>query len=290
MMYYDTATSKSQFFTEQMLAVIANSVLNFLIIASSFIVAESLTRKAFPEHIQLWKTWSSNVANSKRVLNDTIFAYLIVPIKLAAVLGFYLISEKYFGFWSPASSSFDPNYLASIFPWYTGLAISLQAGFWEEMLFRALPIAAGVLIGQRYNMKFTGLVVAMVLQALVFGAGHANYPAQPSYARVVELFLPSIIVYGMIYLKLGVVFGAITHYLYDVVLFSLPIWYSSGYIIDKFMTIIGGLIPLLVILYFWYKNKGWSEVDKSNLNEGFIPNPPEKKQVEEKIIFEESSG
>ena len=41
MMYYDTATSKSQFFTEQMLAVIANSVLNFLIIASSFIVAES---------------------------------------------------------------------------------------------------------------------------------------------------------------------------------------------------------------------------------------------------------
>ena len=290
MMYYDTATSKSQFFTEQMLAVIANSVLNFLIIASSFIVAESLTRKAFPDHIQLWKTWSSNVANSKRVLNDTIFAYLIVPIKLAAVLGFYLISEKYFGFWSPASSSFDPNYLASIFPWYTGLAISLQAGFWEEMLFRALPIAAGVLIGQRYNMKFTGLVVAMVLQALVFGAGHANYPAQPSYARVVELFLPSIIVYGMIYLKLGVVFGAITHYLYDVVLFSLPIWYSSGYIIDKFMTIIGGLIPLLVILYFWYKNKGWSEVDKSNLNEGFIPTPPEKKQVEKKIIFEESSG
>jgi len=289
MMYYDTATSKSQFFTEQMLAVIANSVLNFLIIASSFIVAESLTRRAFPEHIQLWKTWSSNVANSKRVLNDTIFAYLIVPIKLAAVLGFYLLSEKYFGFWSPASSSFDPNYLASIFPWYTGLAISLQAGFWEEMLFRALPIAAGVLIGQRYNMKFTGLVVAMVLQALVFGAGHANYPAQPSYARVVELFLPSIIVYGMIYLKLGVVFGAITHYLYDVVLFSLPIWYSSGYLFDKFMTILGGSIPLLVILYFWYKNKGWSEIDQSNLNEGYIPNPPEKKPVEEKTVFSSSS-
>ena len=71
------------------------------------------------------------------------------------------------------------------------------------MLFRALPIAAGVLIGQRYNMRFTGLVIAMIIQALIFGAGHANYPAQPSYARVIELFLPSIIVYGMIYLKLG---------------------------------------------------------------------------------------
>jgi len=283
-MAYDTASSKSQFLTEQLLGMVANGILMFFILAASFITAESLTRRAFPKHIQIWKTWTSNVANSKRVLNDTIFAYLIVPIKLALVGAFYILMERNFGFWSPASSSFDPNYLASIFPWYTGLAISLQAGFWEEMLFRAVPIAAGVLIGQRYNMRFTGLMVAMVLQALIFGAGHANYPAQPSYARVVELFLPSIVVYGMIYLRLGVVFGAITHYVYDVVLFSLPIWYSSGYMFDKFMTVIGGLIPLLVILYFRMKHQKWSDVDSSSLNEGFVPTPPKKKTSEEQEV------
>ena len=284
-MAYDTASSKSQFLTEQLLGMVANGILMFFILAASFITAESLTRRAFPKHIQIWKTWSSNVANSKRVLNDTIFAYLIVPIKLALVVAFYILMERNFGFWSPASSSFDPNYLASIFPWYTGLAISLQAGFWEEMLFRAVPIAAGVLIGQRYNMRFTGLMVAMVVQALIFGAGHANYPAQPSYARVVELFLPSIVVYGMIYLRLGVVFGAITHYVFDVVLFSLPIWYSSGYMFDKFMTVVGGLIPLLVILYFRMKHQKWSDVDSSSLNEGFVPTPPEKKTAEEPEVI-----
>ena len=283
-MAYDTASSKSQFLSEQLLGMIANGIFMFFMLAASFITAESLTRRAFPKHIQIWKTWSSNVANSKRVLNDTIFAYLIVPIKLALVGAFYILMERNFGFWSPASSSFDPNYLASIFPWYTGLAISLQAGFWEEMLFRAVPIAAGVIIGQRYNMRFTGLMVAMVIQALIFGAGHANYPAQPSYARVVELFLPSIVVYGMIYLRLGVVFGAITHYVYDVVLFSLPIWYSSGYMFDKFMTVIGGLIPLLVILYFRLKHQKWSAIDSSSLNEGFVPTPPKKKASEEKEV------
>ena len=281
-MAYDTATTKSQFLSEQLLGMIANGIVMFFMLAASFITAESLTRKAFPNHIQLWKTWTSNVANSKRVLNDTIFAYLIVPIKLAIVGAFYILMEKYFGFWSPASASFDPNYLASIFPWYTGLAISLQAGFWEEMLFRAVPIAAGVLIGQRYNMRFTGLMVAMVVQALIFGAGHANYPAQPSYARVVELFLPSIVVYGMLYLRLGVVFGAITHYVYDVVLFSLPIWYSSGYVFDKFMTVIGGLIPFLVILYFRLKHKKWSDIKTSSLNKGFVPTPPEKNDSSQK--------
>ena len=284
-MAYDTASSKSQFLTEQLLGMVANGILMFFILAASFITAESLTRKAFPKHIQIWKTWTSNVANSKRVLNDTIFAYLIVPIKLALIVAFYILMERNFGFWSPASSSFDPNYLASIFPWYTGLAISLQAGFWEEMLFRAVPIAAGVLIGQRYNMRFTGLMVAMVVQALIFGAGHANYPAQPSYARVVELFLPSIVVYGMIYLRLGVVFGAITHYVYDVVLFSFPIWYSSGYMFDKFMTVIGGLIPLLVILYFRMKHQKWSDIDSSSLNEGFVPTPPKKKTSEEQEVI-----
>ncbi len=274
-MAYDTATSKSQFMMEGLLGMLAMGVVNFLLFGATFIIAESLTRKAFPEHIQLWKTWTMNVANSKHVLNDTIFAYLIVPIKLAIVGAFYILMERYFGFWSPASSMADPNYLASIFPWFTGIAISLQAGFWEEMLFRAVPIAAGVLIGQRYNMRFTGLVIAMILQALIFGAGHANYPAQPSYARVVELFLPSIIVYGMLYLKLGVIFGAITHYLYDVVLFSLPIWYSSGYVLDKFMTVLCGAIPLLVILYFRMKANGWSSIDNASLNKGFKPSPPE---------------
>ena len=280
-MAYDTATSKSQFMIEGLLAMLANGVVNFLLFGATFVIAESLTRRAFPEHIQLWKTWTMNVANSKRVLNDTVFAYLIVPIKLAIVGAFYILMEKYFGFWSPASSMADPNYLASIFPWYTGIAISLQAGFWEEMLFRAVPIGAGVLIGQRYNMRFTGLAIAMVLQALIFGAGHANYPAQPSYARVVELFLPSIIVYGMLYLKLGVIFGAITHYLYDVLLFSLPIWYSSGYVVDKFMTVLCGAIPLLVILYFRMKANGWSELDDKALNKGFKPTPPEMSEHKE---------
>ena len=290
-MAYDTATSKSQFMLEGLLAMLANGVVNFLLFGATFVIAESLTRRAFPEHIQLWKTWTMNVANSKRVLNDTIFAYLIVPIKLAIVGGFYILMEKYFGFWSPASSMADPNYLASVFPWYTGIAISLQAGFWEEMLFRAVPIGAGVLIGQRYNMRFTGLVIAMILQALIFGAGHANYPAQPSYARVVELFLPSIIVYGMLYLKLGVIFGAITHYLYDVLLFSLPIWYSSGYVVDKFMTVLCAAIPLLVILYFRMKANGWTELDNTALNKGFEPTPPEisKHKEESKAIIRDGS-
>ena len=50
------------------------------------------------------------------------------------------------------------------------------------------------------------------------------------------------------------------------------------------MTVIGGLIPLLVILYFRMKHQKWSDVDSASLNEGFIPTPPKKKTSEEQEV------
>ena len=285
--FYDTATGMSQFILQQILGIIAGGLLNFILFAISFVVAESLTRKALPQHIQLWKTWDKNIASSKFVLKNTIMSYLIVPCFLAFVILFYFISQRYLGFWSPSEALVDPNYLAAIFPWYTGLAISLQAGFWEEMLFRALPLAAGILIGNRYKRPTTGIVLAMVIQSLIFGAGHANYPSTPSYARVVELILPSIM-FGFVYLKMGVIFAAITHYVYDVVLFSLPIFFSSGYVLDKFMVIIGAFIPLGVVLVQRYRSSKWNEVKENSLNKNYQPQiiEPKKKEISKEIIQE----
>ena len=77
--------------------------------------------------------------------------------------------------------------LAAYFPWLSSIAISLQAGFWEECLFRAIPTAGAALLGQRYGRSRLWIAGAFLLQMIIFGAAHANYPAQPAYARVVEL-------------------------------------------------------------------------------------------------------
>jgi hypothetical protein len=146
--YYDTATSLSHFILQQLLGVLAVGLLNFIIFGIAFVLAESLTRLVFPEHIQLWKTWNWDVASSKHVLNNTLLSYLLVPCFLAFVLLFYYFTQKFFGFWLPSEAMVDPNYLGTIFPWYTGLAISLQAGFGEEMIFRAIPLSAGWLVGR----------------------------------------------------------------------------------------------------------------------------------------------
>ena len=46
-MAYDTATTKSQFLSEQLLGMIANGIIMFFMLAASFITAESLQEKLF---------------------------------------------------------------------------------------------------------------------------------------------------------------------------------------------------------------------------------------------------
>ena len=99
------------------------------------------------------------------------------------------------------------------------------------MLFRAVPIAAGVLIGQRYNMRFTGLMVAMVVQALIL-VQDMQLSRTTIICEVVELFLPSIVVYGMIYLRLGVVLEL----LLTMYMMLYYFHYQFGILQDTFLT------------------------------------------------------
>ena len=50
------------------------------------------------------------------------------------------------------------------------------------------------------------LTIAFVVQAVIFGAGHAPYPTQPSFARPVELIIPSI-GFGLLYVYFGLLPG-----------------------------------------------------------------------------------
>ena len=129
--------------------------------------------------------------------------------------------------------------LATYAPWLSAIANSFQAGFWEEALFRAVPIAGAALIGDRFGKRNLFIVLGFVVQAIIFGAGHAPYPNQPSYARPVELIIPSI-GFGLLYLYFGLLPGIILHFAFDVVWFALPIFLAKapGIWIQQLMVIV----------------------------------------------------
>src|SRR6184192_2248251 len=81
-----------------------------------FTAAESLSRRAFAGHPQLWRVWSREAAPTPAVLGRTLGGYLFVPIELALISGFYFVTNRYFGWWQPSESLSDPNILGSALP------------------------------------------------------------------------------------------------------------------------------------------------------------------------------
>lgn len=272
---YDTAVSANAFVGQQIMLALAAFFGVWLLLAITFIAAESLTRKAFGHHPQLWRLWSADAARSPEVLGRTLGGYLWVGFGLVFIVLFYYLTQHYLGWWSPIEALVDPNILATPMPWLTPVANSLQAGLWEECLFRAVPLAGAALIGDYLNTRFNGrfgarntwLVIGLVVEALIFGAAHAGYPQQPAYARPVELFLPSIL-WGLLYLRFGLLPGILFHFVFDLLLMSLPIFATSvpGLSVDRTMVILCGSLPLLVVIGARLRGSQWRTLPQQFFN------------------------
>ena len=271
-MGYDTAVSRGTFLLQQVGTAIVVVVLGTPFLAFVFLSAESLGRRAFPTQPQQWRIWSRGVANSDAVLGRTVGAYLWAGVDLGLVVLFYLIVSRLPGWWIPSETLVDPNLLATPFPWLMAFSLSLFAGFWEESLFRGVPLAAAKLLGDRFGRTWMWVGAALVIQALVFAAGHANYPQQPSYARVAELFVPAVL-WGVFYLYFGLLPVILIHFLHNFTFFSVVLFSASdpGLLPDRILSVALMLSPLAIVLVARARWGRVVELPASERNAGWAP-------------------
>lgn len=257
-MSYQT-TSSAQTFLFQQLAQ-AGGVLVFasLAFATIYAVAEGLTRMAFADHPRLWDMFRP-AALSPEVLGRVLGAYGWTGFFLLYAMVFYWFSSSVLGWWYPADINSDPNILASWRPALAPIFTALQAGTWEECVFRAIPLALAVLIGNHYGIHNKLVITTLILQALVFAGVHANYPNLPGYSRLIELFIPAL-AFGLVYLRFGLVVCMITHFEYDLVLMSLPIFTAddASLWIDRVLVILAGTAPLLALAWARLRRGQWA--------------------------------
>lgn len=264
---FPTTQTESNFWIGQIGRAAVALVGGGLALGLVFMASEGLTRRAFPHHPQLWRVWSREAAPTPEIAGRTVGGYLFVPIELAFIALFYAWTNRYLGWWQPSEQLTDPNILSSAIPALSPIAASLQAGMMEECLFRGIPLALGALIGARYGRRTLGIAIAFVLQALVFGAAHANYPGFPSYSRMVELILPSL-AWALIFLRYGLMPTMILHALFDLALMSIPIFLADArYTMDqRGIVIAAGAVPLLVVLGWRLRAGAWSVLPEALRN------------------------
>jgi hypothetical protein len=248
-MSYDTAVPATGFAIRQIMGAFGIFGAFAIILTISFTAAETLSRRAFPLHPQLWKIWSRPVAASKPILGRTAAGYLMVAPFFAYEIVLYFFAQEKLGWWTPSDTLVNPDMFANYVPSLSAISQAAQAGFWEECLFRAVPLATAALIGEKLGRRRAFVVGGMILQALVFGAGHAGYANQPAYARVVELVIPSL-AFGTVYLLFGLLPGIVLHFAYDTVWMALPLFVSSGARahVEQVIVAFAVLVPLWVVL------------------------------------------
>jgi len=268
----DTTETLTTFWSKQAAIALLIAVGGGLGYALVFMAAESLTRRAFGHQPQLWRVWSRTAGASWQVAGRTLGGYLFVPLELSLVAVFYYATNRWLGWWQPSEVLTDPNILGSAIPALTPIAISLQAGFWEECAFRAIPLALGALIGARYGHRTLGIALAVVLQALVFGGAHANYPGFPAYSRPIELLLPSIL-WALIFLRFGLLPTILLHATFDLTLFAIPVFLvdAPGARLQQLLVVAAGVVPLAVVAVRRWQAGRFDALPAALRNEGWRP-------------------
>ncbi len=253
---YDTAMSPATFQATQVLLAVLLGVSTALLVGFTLAAAEAATRRAFPWHLDWWKLW--RYRGTKEVASRVGGGYAVAAIGFAYVAIFYLVTRTLFGWWVPSELLDDPNQIASPMPWISGIALSLNAGVWEEALFRALPLSLlGLWVGQRPTRRWW-LAAGVIVSALIFGFAHANYESWPPYSRGVEIFVDACF-WAVLFLNFGILVTVIAHFVYDLVLFG--IFAASGTAIEYRVTaaiiILALLSPALVVAWRWVRQRGF---------------------------------
>lgn len=278
-MEYDSALPESLFLLTSgvllPIGILAGGTLFFTWVIAS---AEGLGRLAFPSHPAFWRIWSRSAGGTPEIAGRTLAGYMVAAIELGWVVGFYLLAGRLEGWWTPADALVSPDLLATYQPWLQAVALSLMAGVWEESVFRAVPLAGAALLGRRFGRPALWIGVTLVVQAVAFGAAHADYPQQPAYARVVEL-APSALLWGLIYLRYGLLPVILVHSLYNLTLFSLPLFALSapGIGLHRGVVVAVALLPLVVVTWRRLQHGQASPLTEEDRNGGWRPADPESR-------------
>src|SRR2546422_927850 len=172
------ALPASGFAIRQLLRAGATFGLFSMLLTVSFMAAETLSRRAFPHHIQFWKVWSRPVSASKIIFGETFAGYLLVTVFFAYEIVLYFFAQEKLGWWTPSDTLLNPDMFATYVPSLAAVAQAAQAGFWEESLFRAAPLAAAALIGDKFGKRRTFIGGGVILQGARFAAGARRYAEQ----------------------------------------------------------------------------------------------------------------
>lgn len=276
---YSTQLSQSTYLTGLVSQIIISTIMIFILSASIFSISYAFYRYSNPNKLQMKYFIPSIISQFQPSINGVYASY-------AYTIGLFALQTAYFYFgqnlvWIAPTSLQNPNILATYLPWLGPLSTALNAGILEECLYRALPLSMGYLLGRKLGYPKTMTTICIISSSILFGLMHASYPIDPPYARVIETGLIAI-VFCIIYLRHGLLSAILTHVLFDLIIMSMPIFYTD-HLFNTCISVVLIFLPLIVTLLTKLKQTSVThhlpEQYYNHLILATTPHTPAKEQV-----------
>ncbi len=210
-------------------------------------------RRDNPDKLYIPNIFTRRGYKSREFFQATLMGYVLAAFHVGFVVFFYVIGGR-IGFWSPAEMEYD-NSVSTLLPWIFPLAASMMASLTEEFWFRLFGISF-------FKKLFKSTVIAVILQAFLWGFLHSNYPQQPGFVRGLEVGLIGIAA-GVVMLRFGIWATLTWHFVVDAVFIGLFLFRSDNpYFWVSGLIVCGGLsIPAIMAGLVYLRKRRFEPVD-----------------------------
>ena len=254
---YDTKSSYSGFFLQEMALAALGAAALALLIAAAFAAGEPLYRMHQPGQLQLRRAFSLRGMRTKEFFRSSVIGLCMAGGSIGFVVLFYVAGQK-LGVWAPQDIKYT-NVASTALPWLSPLATSFLAASAEEFIFRLFAIP--------FLYRATrSWVAAIVLPAFIWGFGHSAYPVEPGYVRGIEVGLIGVVA-GLVMLRYGILTTLVWHYTADATLIGLFLLRSESLYFKLSGAVVGAAVVFpLAFAGISYLARGRFEADESLLN------------------------
>lgn len=271
---YNPLISHTTFLMELATQYIGSIVFWLILFSLALMVAESLTRNAFENRIQLWQLLSARVVSSPSVFGRITGGYLLGIFIITYMVLFNQVIAPFLSGWANSNLFIHQSMLSAYFPGFSSIIYSLGGSIWKECLFRAIPLAGAALLGKRFGYKPAWIGFALITQAIIYAAFHGMYSGTniPAYIYLIKWIGPALLL-GIVYLRFGLLPVIIAQFIYSISIYAIPIFTAVQYhtIIDQAIVILGASGPFLYAIAMRLKHGDFSPITEAVLNKAWTP-------------------
>ncbi|MBR9704404.1 CPBP family intramembrane metalloprotease [Candidatus Pacearchaeota archaeon] len=183
---------------------------------------------------------------SKNLKNSVLRGYLIAMLMLGIVTLIYLLGERFLGVWSMPGTE-TMFFTPSFFPFFDIFVISLiSAAIIEEFTFRLFGISF-------FKKHIKSTFLAALIPTIIWAVAHSNYPVFPIYFRAIELIIVGLL-FSYFFLRYNITTVIIAHYLFNTLLFGIPLL-ASGNPLNILSIILILFLPLIIPIVSFIKKE-----------------------------------